>query len=147
MLFVKETKYIFLKKKKEDTNVISLTFTSLSNNYEFILYAEERRVPVYDFIRESNGFISDDVYEILLESLGRDGILFDIIFKKEKEAFSIKYAFTFTIQLLDARYNPQGESKQYEKETECILEESKLTRMVVPIDKVNFSIKILLWVY
>ncbi len=136
-----------VKEEKESKNLISLTFTILSNNYEVVLFAEGKKINLYDFIKQSNGFIPDDIYAKLLEKYSREETIFEINFQEENEQFSMKSVFPLKFQELNPRYEPLGEQKTISEGQFLTLEENKLIRLIVPLESADFTLKGQIWVY
>ena len=129
------------EKDPENKNVISITFTVLNNNCKYISYGEGRVITVDNLIKDSPGFMPNEIYMSLIEKYQRNAPLFTILFNKEKEEFSLNSALAFTAVQLDPRYHPKTDPETWEAEKPYPLPESKLLQLT------NDFFKIHIWVY
>ena len=105
-----ETFKFNIKQKDEEKskNLPSLTFTILNNNLEYILYGESKSITMKDIIKDSMGFIPDNIYEKLLEKYTDNKEIFNISYNDETEVFVVKSFLEFSVSELDPRYQPKN---------------------------------------
>ena len=127
--------------EKKSKNLPSLTFTILNNNLEYILYGENKSITMKNIIKDSMGFIPDNIYEKMLENFTIDKEIFNISYNNETQVFSIKSILNFEVVELDPRYQPKNKVGSWISGSENIIPENKLFEL----NEVFFKIHI--WAY
>jgi len=122
-------------------NLPSLTFTILNNNLEYILYGESKSITMKNIIKDSMGFIPDNIYEKLLEKYSNNKEIFNISYKDETKAFSIRSIFDFKVVELDPRYQPKNTIGNWISGSENIIPENKLFELNEDFFKIH------IWAY
>lgn len=122
-------------------NLPSLTFTILNNNLEYILYGESKSITMKNIIKDSNGFIPDNIYEKLLEKYTNDKEIFNISYDNEKENFAIKSIIDFEVVELDPRYQPKNTIENWISGCENVIPENKLFELNSDFFKIH------IWAY
>lgn len=138
-----ETFKFKIKQQNEEKskNLPSLTFTILNNNLEYILYGESKSITMKNIIKDSMGFIPDNIYEKLLENYTVDKEIFNISYNNETQEFTIKSILDFEVVELDPRYQPKNTIGSWISGSENVIPENKLFEL-----NSNFF-KIHIWAY
>ena len=133
------------KNKQQDEekskNLPSLTFTILNNNLEYILYGESKSITMKNIIKDSMGFIPDNIYEKLLEKYTKDKEIFNISYNNETQGFSIKSILHFEVVELDPRYQPKNTVGSWISGSENVIPENKLFELNEDFFKIH------IWAY
>jgi hypothetical protein len=124
-----------------EKNVISITFTILNNNCEYILYAKSKIIKLDDIIKDAKGFLPDQIYEKYINTPELKDYLFKIDFDEEAQIFYLTSPLQIQIVGLDSHYKPNEESETWANNSKNALTESKL----LGIQAEFFKIRI--WVY
>ena len=127
--------------EKKSKNLPSLTFTILNNNLEYILYGENKSITMKNIIKDSMGFIPDNIYEKMLENFTIDKEIFNISYNNETQVFSIKSILNFEVVELDPRYQPKNKVGSWISGSENIIPENKLFELNEDFFKIH------IWAY
>ena len=127
--------------KGKSKNLPSLTFTILNNNLEYILYGESKSITTKNIIRDSMGFIPDNIYEKLLEKYTDNKEIFNISYNDETQAFSIKSILDFEVVELDPRYQPKNIIGSWISGSENVIPENILIELNTDFFKIH------IWAY
>jgi hypothetical protein len=122
-------------------NLPSLTFTILNNNLEYILYGENKSITMKNIIRDSMGFIPDNMYEKMLEKYTDIKEIFNISYNNESEDFSIKSILDFSVEELDPRYQPKNNVGTWISGSINVIPENKLLELNSDFFKIH------IWAY
>ncbi len=122
-------------------NLPSLTFTILNNNLEYILYGENKSITMKNIIKDSMGFIPDNIYEKLLEKYTDNKEIFNISYNKDTEEFTLNSILDFEVVELDPRYQPKKTIGSWISGSENVIPENILFEL-----NTNFF-KIHIWAY
>jgi len=127
--------------EEKSKNVPSLTFTILNNNLEYILYGEDKSITLKNIIKDSMGFIPDNIYEKLLEKYTNNKEMFNISYNKDTEVFTITSIFDFQVVELDPRYQPKNTIGSWISGSENVIPENKLFELNEDFFKIH------IWAY
>ena len=122
-------------------NLPSLTFTILNNNLEYILYGENKSITMKNIIKDSMGFIPDNIYENLLEKYTDNKEIFNISYNEDTEEFTLKSILDFEVVELDPRYQPKNTIGSWISGSENVIPENKLFELNSDFFKIH------IWAY
>lgn len=126
--------------KEKNKNLPSCTLTFLNNNLQYILYGESKELSIFNLIKDSRGFVPDEIYESLLTTFPENTDIFRIHYNPETEQFSFSCEFEGVTSELDARFS-QKNTISFKKKEKVLLKENILTQIRAGFFKIHA------WVY
>ena len=127
--------------EEKSKSVPSLTFTILNNNLEYVLYGENKSITMINIIKDSMGFIPDNIYEKFLEKYTNNKEIFNISYNKETEEFALKSILDFEVVELDPRYFPKNKLGSWISGSINVIPENKLFELNSSFFKIH------IWAY
>jgi hypothetical protein len=121
----------------KNTNMLSLTFTILNNNFEETLYGESKSYSLKQIIRCANGYIPDSIYEKLLEKYPDTLISFTFNDNQYRMETSMELLFAE----LDVKFHAKDTPVKWDSSQTDPLPENKLLQFKGDFLKFN------IWVY
>jgi len=94
-----------------------------------------------DIIKDSMGFIPDNIYEKLLEKYTKDKEMFNISYNKGTEVFTITSILNLEVVELDPRYQPKNTIGSWISGSENVIPENKLFELNEDFFKIH------IWAY
>ena len=94
-----------------------------------------------NIIKDSMGFIPDNIYEKLLEKYTDNKEIFNISYNDETQAFSIKSILDFEVVELDPRYQPKNTIRSWISGSENVIPENLLIELNTDFFKIH------IWAY
>ena len=148
--WVAPPEFMISKKTIEEVknkNILSVTFTILTTNIEYITFGQNLQITLGELIKKSKGYVPNSIYDEILKNFTLSTVLFSLKYSAEPEQFTLKSAFSMEMVELDPRFAPTGEPVKWDENKELILPESQLIQLKCFIPNHFFTLKINIWAF